>query len=169
MLDRIYSGARRDALLKTIVRRAAMGEVRARVRLENLGDRALYKAGHLAESDIRIQEIDAVVDTGSVVTLLSQDLVEALGLAGSGKIVLSLADDRRVEFEQAIGLSLTIAGREMGTDCVIGPPGCEPLIGQIVLERLDLIVDAAKKTLTVRPESPYLPTLKMKTLAAATA
>ena len=53
-------------------------------------------------------------------------------------------------------------GRSMVTDCVIGPPLCEPLIGQLVLEELDLIVDCARNTLGPRPESPNLPLLKLK-------
>jgi len=36
------------------------------------------------------------------------------------------------------------------------------LLGQIVLERLDLVVDPVKRTLTPRPESPFLPSLKLK-------
>ena len=47
-------------------------------------------------------------------------------------------------------------------DCVIGPPLCEPLIGQLVLQQLDLVVDCARRTLTPRPESPNLPLLKLK-------
>ena len=50
----------------------------------------------------------------------------------------------------------------MVTDCVIGPPLCEPLIGQLVLEELDLVVDCARNTLGPRPESPNLPLLKLK-------
>ena len=50
----------------------------------------------------------------------------------------------------------------MSTDCVVGPPRCEPLIGQVVLEELDLIADCAQHTLTPRPESPDYPHLKMK-------
>ncbi|MCC6275728.1 MAG: hypothetical protein IT569_07710 [Leptospiraceae bacterium] len=50
----------------------------------------------------------------------------------------------------------------MVTDCVICPPLCEPLLGQIVLEELDLPVDSAKKKLTPRPKSPNLPLLKLK-------
>ena len=52
--------------------------------------------------------------------------------------------------------------RFMFTDCIVGPPLCEPLIGQIILEALDLIVDPGKQTIGPRPESPYLPLLKMK-------
>jgi hypothetical protein len=36
------------------------------------------------------------------------------------------------------------------------------LLGQIVLEALDLLVDCPRQQLVPRPESPYLPTLKLK-------
>lgn len=51
---------------------------------------------------------------------------------------------------------------EADPDCVVGPPLCEPLIGQLVLGQLDLVVDGGRKTLTPRPESPNLPLLKLK-------
>ena len=50
----------------------------------------------------------------------------------------------------------------MVTDCVVGPPLCEPLIGQLVLEELDLLVDCTRRTLIPRPESPNRPLLKLK-------
>jgi len=144
-----------------------MGEIRAKVRLENHEDRTLFKSGHLLEKDIRVQEIEAVVDTGAVMTLLPQDLVEALGLEIIDKTIVTLADESRIELNCAGTLTLTVAGRGMKTDCLVGPPGCEALVGQLVMERLDLIADPGKRTLTVRPESPFLPTLKLKSLAAA--
>lgn len=84
--------------------------------------------------------------------LLPQDLVDNLGLRSLGKTTAGIVD-------------ITIAGRSWKTDCLVGPPGCEPLIGQLILERLDLITDCAKRTVTPRPESPYRPTLKLKALA----
>jgi len=61
-----------------------------------------------------------------------------------------------------LGLEITLSNRTMVTDCVIGPPLCEPLIGQLVLEELDLLVDCNQHTLHPRPESPYRPLLKLK-------
>ena len=78
------------------------------------------------------------------------------------KVVVSLANDEKIELPIAGSLVLTAAGRTMTTDCLVGPPRCEPLLGQIVLERLDLVIDPTKRQLTVRPESPFLPTLKLK-------
>lgn len=139
-----------------------MGEIRTKVRLENDGDRWFHKAGKIAAEDIRVQEIEAVVDTGAIMTLLPQELAEALGLETMAKVIVTLANDQKIELDKAGTLSLTICGRIMKTDCLVGPPGCEPLIGQIVMEELDLIADPARRTLTPRPESPTLPTLKLK-------
>jgi hypothetical protein len=50
----------------------------------------------------------------------------------------------------------------MDTDCLVGPPRSEPLLGQLILERLDLVLDPAKQTVSPRPESPFLPSLKLK-------
>lgn len=112
-----------------------MGEVRTKCTLVKVGQ----KQG---------MEIDALVDTSAVMTLLPEDLVDTLGLERNGKV--------------ALPLKLTVGDRSMITDCLVGPPQCEALIGQLVLERLDLIIDPLKKKLMPRPESPYLPSLKMK-------
>lgn len=143
-----------------------MGEIRTKVMLENRDDRTLYKAGNIAQERIRSREIDAVVDTSAVMTLLPQDLVDDLGLELLDRRLVQLADDRKIEMPCAAGLNLTIVGRQMTTDCLVGPPGCEPLIGQIVLESLDLIPDPYKRTLTPRPESPLRPTLKLKEIGS---
>lgn len=139
-----------------------MGEIRVKVKLENFGDVSLYEEDKLNIEKIRCVEIDAMVDTGAVMILLPQDIVETLGLIKLGKTIVTLANDEKVELDRAGGFLLTVHNRKMITDCLIGPPQCEPLIGQIVLESLDLMLDPLKRTITPRPESPYLPSLKLK-------
>jgi hypothetical protein len=94
--------------------------------------------------------------------LLPEDEVDKLGLMRGEKVIVTYADERKEELPTGLGLEVTIGGRTAVTDCVIGPPLCEPLIGQIVLEELDLLVDAAGKRLIPRPESPNRPWLKLK-------
>ena len=142
-----------------------MGEIRVRMFLENEGDLYLHDRRKLSRKKVRKAEIEAVVDTGAVMMLLPQELVEQLGLRRAGKVVVPLANEERVEMEKASGIHLAIGDREMSASCLIGPPGCEPLVGQLVMEELDLILDPLLKTLAPRPESPFLPTLKMKSLA----
>lgn len=139
-----------------------MGEIVATVRLKNQGDRTLYEARKLRKQKIRTAEVNAIVDTGAVMTLLPRELVEKLGLRAFDTLTVSLADDRKITLEKAGPLYLTICGRPMVTACLVGPLGCEPLIGQIVMEELDLIPDPRLRTLTPRPESPFRPTLKLK-------
>ncbi|MBI3552145.1 MAG: hypothetical protein HY077_06475 [Elusimicrobia bacterium] len=131
-----------------------------------MSDRSQFKLGQIPEKDIRVREIEAVADTGAVINLLPQDLVEALGLEIVDHRIVLLANDQKIELPVAAGIWLTVAGRSMSTDCHVGPPGCEALIGQIVMENLDLIADPLKRTLTPRPESPYVPTIKMRGLSA---
>lgn len=138
-----------------------MGEVRAKVHLENANDLVLKATSKSRRRRVRSVDIDAVVDTGAVMMLLPQDVVEALGLERKQKMIVTLANGQNVELDVSSTLAITIAGRNWETDCLVGPPGCIPLIGQLVLERLDLVVDAVRQTLTVRPQSPFLPTLKL--------
>jgi len=144
-----------------------MGEIRAKIRLENNSDHIHCDAGHIKKKAIRFREIKAVVDTGAVMMLLPQDLVEDLGLKVTGRQIVILADERRIELPIAGDIFLTVAGRQWTTDCLVGPPGCTPLIGQLIMERLDLVADPGKRTLTVRPESPLRPTIAMRTLEPA--
>ena len=78
-----------------------MGEVRARLVLENQSDRVLADAGHLESGRIRRVELDALVDTGAVMTLLPRDVVEALGLPLDGKIIVTLANEEKIELPRA--------------------------------------------------------------------
>jgi predicted aspartyl protease len=102
------------------------------------------------------------VDTGALMMLLPEDEVRKLGLRRGGRVIATDANDHPEELPTAQGLEVSLLGRSMVTDCVIGPLLCEPLIGQLVLEELDLVVDCARNTLGPRPESPNLPLLKLK-------
>ena len=139
-----------------------MGEITVNVTLENTGDRYLFAQGNAKEADIRRTRIDATVDTGAVMLVLPQNVVERLGLQILRTVVVSYADERKEERPVAGPLTIHIGNRFMSTDCIVGPPLSEPLIGQIILEALDLLADCTKRTLTPRPESPDYPLLKLK-------
>ncbi|MBI4645547.1 MAG: aspartyl protease family protein [Bacteroidia bacterium] len=130
--------------------------------LKNQEDLFLLRQKKIKQKDIRSLTINALVDTGAVMTLLPEEVIEKLGLFNIDKRIVVLADDTKRTMNIAGYFSLTVCERTMSNDCIVGPPGCEPLIGQIVLETLDLILDPLHKTISVRPESPYLPTLKLK-------
>lgn len=139
-----------------------MGEIVVDAELENPIDRGVFERGYGKESDIRRTSVRAVVDTGAVMLMLPQNVVERLGAALSGTVIVTYADERREERSTAGPFTLRLCNRSMPVDCVVGPPLSEPLIGQIVLERLDLIADCTNRILVPRPESPDYPLLKLK-------
>jgi len=139
-----------------------MGEIVTKLDLENYDDRVLARTGYMSNDAIRRRTVNAVVDTGAVMLMLPQDVVDVLGLQTDRTVIVAYADERKEERLVAGPVRLTVAGRSMITECVVGPPLSEPLIGQIILEELDLLADCQRKTLTPRPESPNFPLLKLK-------
>ena len=125
-----------------------MGEIVAAVQLENAIDRALQRRGALPESQVRQLTVQAVVAMGAVMLVLPQDVVHKLGLTEQRTVLVRYADERTEERAVAEIVTLTIGDRTMTTECIVGPPLGEPLIGQIVLERLDLLADCQNQQLT---------------------
>lgn len=139
-----------------------MGEVYVELDMENFADRVLADQGYLDPGQVRAERVKALVDTRATLLVLPQDLVEALGLKSRGKAIVTYADERKEEREIAGVVTVKVGNRSMNVDCIVGPPRSEPLVGHIVLEGMDLIVDATAQKLVPRPESPYLPMLKLK-------
>ena len=138
-----------------------MGEIVVAVELENPVDRAVVERGYGQESDVRRSTIEAVADTGAMISMLPQNVVERLGIAIYRTVVVTYADERTEDRPVAGPVTMKIGNRSMNTDCVVGPPNSQPLVGQIVMEGLDLIADCTKRTLTPRPESPEYPQLRL--------
>ena len=139
-----------------------MGEIAVDIELENSVDRIRFLDRQLAESAIRCHTMKAVVDTGAIALMLPQEVVEKLGLRTKRKVIVTYADERKDERAVAGPVTIQIGDRFMDTECIFGPLLSEALIGQVVMEMLDLIPDCAKQTLTPRPESPIYPLLNLK-------
>lgn len=135
--------------------RPAMGEVRVRAKLTNAADEALVRRGMLQPEQVRTCEADAFVDTGATRTVLPPDVVSRLGLGIRGQHVARYADGR----EEAVGMTepviVEIAGRNTVDEAMV--LGDEVLIGQTVLEKLDLFVDCDGRRLVPNPAHPDYP------------
>lgn len=134
-----------------------MGEIAVDFELENPVDRGIVERGLGEEPGVRRARVRGIVDTGAVMLVLPQNLVERLGLRVQETMVVTYADNRQEERPVAGPVTVRIGDRSTRTDCVVGPPSGEVLIGQIILEALDLIADCTNRTLTPRiPDYPLL-------------
>ena len=139
-----------------------MGEVNVEVELENALDRERLQLGEISAERVRSARVQTLVDSGAVMLVLPQDLVEALGLREVGKAIVTYADERKEERPLAGVVTVRVGNRTTSLNCVVGPPNSEPLLGQVVLETMDLLVDCTGGRLVPRAESPFLPLLKLK-------
>ncbi len=136
-----------------------MGIIRADVLLENTEDRALVERGLMREGDLRSTLSTGIVDTGARMLLLPEDVVDHLGLTRRRTTGVRYADGRRADLPVAGPVTITIQNRTMISECLVGPQASAMLIGQIELERLDLVANCADRTLMPNPASPDRPLL----------
>jgi clan AA aspartic protease len=137
-----------------------MGEVRAKVRLTNAFDDELRRQGKLAKEEVRSYEADALVDTGAVRSVVPAHVVEKIGASIRGQRVAEYADGR----QETVGLTgpilFDIQGRDTLEEALV--LGDEVLVGQTVLEKLDLLPDCANRRLIPNPAHPDQPVSKVK-------
>lgn len=137
----------------------SMGEVRVQVKLTNAIDEALVNRGLLNPTQLRVYETQALVDSGAVRTVLPMPIVQQLGLRIRSQQVAKYADGR----EEAVGLTepviIELEGRETIEAVLV--TGDEVLIGQTVLETLDLLVDCRNQRLVPNPANPDYPVLRV--------
>ena len=133
-----------------------MGEIRASVTLENSGDREYVHRGDRVEADVRRTTVEGVVDTGAVSLVIPEEIATELGLRHWGTRTVVYADERR-EARPVTDVTIELGELATRTEAIVGPARSEVLIGQLVLEALDLIADCRNGTLAPRhPEGPVL-------------
>ena len=138
-----------------------MGEIVVNIELENVKDRESAEDGELSEADIRRATTPAIADTGAIMLALPEDVVSQIGARPAGTVSATYADGRRGELPVAGPLIVRIGDRWMPTNCIVLPQGTEALVGQIVMEGLDLVADCVAQTLHPRPESPDRPLMRL--------
>lgn len=136
-----------------------MGAVRVKVKLTNAIDEELVKRGLLNPNLLRTYEAEALIDTGAVRTALPAEIVQHLGLRIRSQERAKYADGR----EETVGVTgpVIIEMEERETIEAAMVLGDTILIGQTVLETLDLLVDCKNQRLIPNPENPERPVLRV--------
>ena len=125
-----------------------------RVKLTNYDDTVLVDAGHMAAP--RIAEIDGIIDTGAVRSVIPRSVSEELGLHTRPSFAARPTDGAEV----ARGITFEIMGREAVGSAVIA--GDQVRVGLSVLGELDLVVDTTGRHLVTNPSHPDGPILPLR-------
>src|SRR2546423_11770152 len=129
-----------------------MGEIRVKVKPKNAYDGMRARRGELPQAEVRFAIADAMVDTGAVRCVVPPQVVEDLGLKIRGQRVAEYADGRK----ESVGITEPIIFECMRRDTLEEAMvlGDEVLIGQTVLEKLDLFADRSNRCVIPNPAHP---------------
>jgi clan AA aspartic protease len=101
-----------------------------------------------------------MVDTGAVRTVIPSHVAQRLGLASRGQRVVEYADGRKEAVDVTEPVVISILERDTLEEALV--LGDEVLIGQTVLEKLDLMVDCNSRRVVPNPAHPDQPVTKVK-------
>lgn len=127
-----------------------MGRVVVDFTLSNYWDIRQVEVGQLMPDRIRQTSMRGVVDTGSARLVLPDTVARHLGLGQIGEVVVRYADQRREIRPLVRDAHVQLLGRGSAFNAIVETGRDEALIGAIVLEDLDLVVDCTGQKLIPR-------------------
>jgi hypothetical protein len=142
-----------------------MGEVRVKVLLTNVADAHALAEGKLPAEKVRQLAAEALVDAGAVRSCVPAPLLERLGLPPYKLQLVEYVDGRKDPVGVADGIRFEILGRTSSDDALV--VGDEVLVGQTLLEKMDLLVDCATHQLVPNPAHPDVAVNKLKRAVAS--
>ena len=137
-----------------------MGEVRVKVKLTNAIDEGLARRGQIKKEEIHSYETDALIDKGAISSVVPFHVMKKLGVLPIGHRVAQYADGRREKVELTEPIKFDIDGRETTENAMV--LGDEVIIGQTILEVIDMQVDSANQRLVPNPAHPDQPIVKVR-------
>jgi predicted aspartyl protease len=143
--------------MKRRVKRPGANEMgRFAVELELSNNRDLLKAedGELPSEKVRRVRVRGIVDTGATRLVIPKATAVELGLKITGKVGVRYADGRRAIRPVVDNVHLSLLGRSSVFKAAVEPKRESALIGAIVLEDLDFLVDPQEERL--RPRDPRM-------------
>jgi predicted aspartyl protease len=137
-----------------MVEAAAMGRFSVELVLANNRDVVTAHPGTPIPEGIKHVRVSGVVDSGAARLVLPQHVIDELQLQDDGETTVRYADHRREKRRLVSNVWLQLLNRHGVFSAVVEPNRDDALIGAIVLEELDLVVDCATQSLYPRePDS----------------
>ena len=128
--------------------------------IANNEDLVRAKDGTLPRNKVRRQTISGVVDCGAAMLVLPEAVVKQLGLPLGDKVKVRYADGRRAQRREAEAAYVELLGRHGTFTAIVEPKRSTALIGAIVREALDLLVDCQRPRLV--PRNPHGPMFEIE-------
>ena len=139
-----------------------MGLVYADVELINGYDLESARRYIIGEEEIKRMHVNILVDTGSIMLAINENIQEQLQLPIVEKRIMQLANGKIEECDIVSQVELRFKNRRTMCNAVVLPGDTEPLLGAISLEDMDVLIHPSRNELIVHPDHPYFAQMKLK-------
>jgi clan AA aspartic protease len=134
---------------------ATMGAVYTTVTLTNAGDETMIRRGVLAPRYLRQYQGQALVDTGALMLVIPQSIADELGLQIVDQQLARFANGQEEILGVTEPITIECEGRRTSDQALV--VGELILVGQVILEKLDLLPDCKNQRLVPNPANPDHP------------
>jgi clan AA aspartic protease len=137
-------------------RNIAMGYVHAEIELINGIDLVDANRGRLDTDEVKRITISALVDTGSIMLAINENIQEYLQLPVVETKRMQLADGQIIACKIVSPVELRFKNRATTCRAMVLPGDAEPLLGAIPLEDMDVLIHPLRQELIVNPNHPNM-------------
>jgi clan AA aspartic protease len=141
-----------------------MGMVHAEIELINPFDLEAARRNTMDQDEVKRMYIRAMVDTGSWMLCINENIQSYLDLPIIGKRRLQLANSEVAVYDEVGPAILKIEGRQTSCNALVLPGDSEPLLGSYPMEDLDVMIHPQRQKLVFGPghsPSPFMKVIQL--------
>src|SRR5947207_9365678 len=138
-----------------------VGRVLVDIEVANNDDVTRARLGQIRPEQVRRVRLKAIADSGATKVVLPKSVVKTLGLQLTDrKSKVTYADGRTAVRPIVAGAQVEVLGRSDVFSAIVEPNRETALLGAIVMEDLDLLIDCTKNKLI--PRDPNMMTFEIE-------
>ena len=142
-----------------------MGLIHADIELINVEDIILERKGLIDRDEIKRLHVNVLVDAGSYMLAINENIQQILQLPVNDKKKARLANEQSIWCDVVGPIEIRFQNRKCICSALVLPGDAEPLLGAIPMEDLDVQINPLRQELVVNPDSPDYALTSLKTCA----
>ncbi len=142
-----------------------MGLIYADIEIINSYDLESVRRGHIDIDEVKRMHVNMLVDTGSYMLAINENMQEYLQIPVVDRKTGMLANGQPIRCDVVGPVEIRFKNRRTICQAMVLPGDSEPLLGAIPMEDMDVVINPLRQELTVNPESPDIAMTILKSYA----
>lgn len=124
----------------------------AEIELKNYEDLTFVKRNMIGQEEVRQIRVNMLVDSGSYYLVINENIQAVLQLPVLRKERFRLANESAEEHAIVGPVQVKFGEKTASCDAILLPGDCEPLLGAIPMEALDVLIHPQRQELILNTE-----------------